>query len=585
MAFDPGNTTDPNALLADLDPEQRQAVTADELPLCIVAGAGSGKTRVLTRRIAWRAATGREDPRRTLALTFTRAAATELGIRLRALGVRDSVRAGTFHAVAWAELRDRWAAEGRSAPALLERPNRLLARVVDTDSATRAAIATELGWARARRIDPDDYAAAAVRAGRTPPFAAERVAAIAVDYEREKRRRGVVDFDDLLEHLAVAIERDAELAAAQRWRFEHLYVDEVQDLNPLQLRLLEAWRGGRPSLCCVGDPNQAIYAWNGADPSLIERFSDRVRGATVVTVDTSYRSSPQILSVANAVLDAGGLGGVRLRAVHPEGPVPAVHRYPDGDAEAVGVARAVLDAHLPGSSWSQQAVLARTNAQLEPIATAMVASGVPIRRDGSGRFSDHPAVRAALRELGTSATDLAETVARLTATADDESGEEARILTRLAELADEYRRTDRAADATGFRSWLAANRDDLDGGDGVALRTFHGAKGLEWRVVHVVGIEDGLVPLSRAVTSEAEAEERRLFYVAITRAERMLRLSWAATRAFSADATPARRRPSPYLSELAGVLRELGEDARPADGSMHLATMRAVLAARRDQEG
>jgi DNA helicase-2/ATP-dependent DNA helicase PcrA len=337
-------------------------------------------------------------------------------------------------------------------------------------------------------------------------------------------------------------------------------------------------------LCCVGDPNQAIYAWNGADPSLIERFADRVRGATVVAVDTSYRSSPQVLSVANAVLDAGRLGGVRLRAVRAEGPVPVVHRYPDDAAEAAGVARAVLDAHLPGGAWSQQAVLARTNALLEPIAGALAASGIPTRRDGTGRFSDHPAIRAALKELGTTAADLAEAIARLAASAEDETAADARVLSRLADLAEEYRRTDRAADAGGFRSWLVANRDDLDGGDGVALRTFHGAKGLEWRVVHIVGVEDGLVPLARAVTPEAEAEERRLLYVAITRAERVLRLSWSSTRSFGDDAKPARRRPSPYLSELAGVLRELGDEARPADGREHLATMRAVLAARRVQE-
>jgi DNA helicase-2/ATP-dependent DNA helicase PcrA len=582
MGSDATPSRESDALLVGLDPAQRHAVTTDAAPLCIVAGAGSGKTRVLTRRIAWRAATGREDPRRVLALTFTRGAATELSVRLRALGVRDAVRAGTFHAVAWAELRDRWASEGRPAPTLLERPVRLLARVVEADRPTLAGIASELAWARARLVDPADYPAAAARTGRRPPIEPWRMSDVALDYEREKRRRGMVDFDDLLELLVAAIDRDPELAAAQRWRFEHLYVDEVQDLNPLQLRLLEAWRGGRPTLCCVGDPNQAIYAWNGADPSLIERFDERVRDATVVAIDTSYRSSPQILSLANAVLDAGRLGGVRLRATHPEGPVPLVHRFPDDEAEAVGVARAVLDAHLPGAPWSHQAVLARTNAQLDPVAAALEAVGVPIRRDGRGRFTELPPVRAALRELGTTGNDLAEAVARLTAAADDGNAEadDVRALARLAELADEYRRIDPRADAAGFRSWLIANRDELDGGDAVAVRTFHGAKGLEWPLVHVIGVEAGLVPLARATTPEAEAEERRLFYVAVTRAERTLRLSWAATRRFGGS-EPMARRPSPYLAEVAPVLHELVDAARPVDGRAHLAAMRAVLAARR----
>jgi ATP-dependent DNA helicase UvrD/PcrA len=593
MRSDGGEATAED-LLTGLDSAQRHAVTCDDLPLCIVAGAGSGKTRVLTRRIAWRAATGREDPRRVLALTFTRTAATELAVRLRALGVREPIRAGTFHAVAWAELRDRWSGEGRAAPALLERPERIVARVVDTDRRTVDGIATELAWARARLVDPDDYPAAAADAGRRPPVPAERLRGIAADYAREKRRRGVVDFDDLLALLADAMERDAELAAAQRWRFEHLYVDEVQDLNPLQLRLLEAWRGGRPTLCCVGDPNQAIFAWNGSDPSLIERFEQRIHGAAVVAIRTSYRSTPQILAVANGILDAGRLGGVRLTAMRPEGPVPIVHRYADGDDEAVGVARAVVDGRLPGAPWSHQAVLARTNRQLESVGAVLEAAGVPVRRDGRGRFVDRPVVRAALRELGTAGADLTESMARLSSTVDELAGHadvdpdaldpdvavDVAALRRLVALADEYRRATAGSDAAGFRSWLVANRDDAEGGDAVSLVTFHGAKGLEWPRVHVVGLEAGLVPLARATTAEAEAEERRLFYVAVTRAADVLHLSWASTRGIG-GARPRARRPSPYLVELAPVLRELVEDAQPADGREHLAAMRAALAARR----
>ena len=588
MRSDGGGPT-PDELLVGLDPAQRHAVTTDELPLCIVAGAGSGKTRVLTRRIAWRVATARDDPRRVLALTFTRSAATELTVRLRALGLREPIRAGTFHAVAWAELRDRWSDLGRAAPTLVDRPERILARVVEAERRVITDIAAELGWARARLVDPEDYPEAAARAGRRPPVPAERLRGIAVDYAREKRRRGVVDFDDLLALLADAMDDDAEFAAAQRWRFEHLYVDEVQDLNPLQLRLLEAWRNRRPGLCCVGDPNQAIYAWNGADPSLIEHFDERVEGAAVVAVRTSYRSTPQVLTVANGILDAGELGGVRLEAVRPEGPLPVVHRYADGDEEALGVARAVVDGRLPGAPWSHQAVLARTNRQLEPVASALEAAGVPVRRDGRGRFTERTVVRAALRELGAPGADLVESMARLSSLADQladdadpEAAGDVAAIRKLAELADEYRRATAGTDGLGFRSWLIANRDEAEGGDGVSVLTFHGAKGLEWPRIHVVGLEAGLVPLARATTAEAEAEERRLFYVAVTRAADVVNLSWASTRRFGA-AKPSARRPSRYLVELAPVLRELVDTARPVDGREHLAAMRATLAARRGE--
>jgi DNA helicase-2/ATP-dependent DNA helicase PcrA len=560
-----------DGLLAGLDDAQREAVTTPALPLCVLAGAGSGKTRVLTRRIAWRCATGADDPRRVLALTFTRAAAVELGTRLRSLGRRDPVRTGTFHAVAWAELRARAAERGRTPPVLVDRPGRLLARVLD-DRSVAAAAATELSWARARCIPLARYPQEAALARREPGIDPERVVAVGEAYEREKRKRHVVDFDDLLEHLTRALRDDPAFAAAQRWRFSHLYVDEFQDINPLQHQLLEEWRGGRDALTAVGDPNQAIYGWNGSDPSFIEHFTDLYPGAAVCAIDANYRSGAPILAVANAVLDAGHLGGVRLRAFRDDGAIPEVAGYDDEDAEARAVARAVLDAKLPGTSWGQQAVLARTNALLEPIEAALVAVGVPVRVRGRTAFHDRPVVRAALRELSAAGARFAGAVAGLAATLPppgalaDEADEplpepgdedaERDDLARLVELAERYLREHPVPEAAGFRGWLLSEVDDTDAGDGVDLATFHAAKGREWQTVHVVAAEDGYVPLGRARTEAAATEERRLFYVACTRAERLLRITWAASRSVGARGTQARSR-SPYLVELAPMLERL----------------------------
>jgi DNA helicase-2/ATP-dependent DNA helicase PcrA len=563
---------EPDTLLAGLDPQQRLAVTIDHQPLCVLAGAGSGKTRVLTRRIAWRCATGAEDAHHVLALTFTRSAARELSVRLRALGVREGVRAGTFHAVAWSELRLRAAEAGRTAPVLIDRPVRFLARVAELDRATLAAVATELAWARARAIDLEDYPDEARRAARRTPLEPGRIVEIGHDYALEKRRRHTVDFDDLLAILADAMADDPSYAASQRWRFRHLYVDELQDLNPLQHRLLEQWRGGRPSLTAVGDPNQAIYGWNGSDPAFVERFTEHHPDGLVVEVDTNYRSTAPILTVANAVLDAGDLGGVRLRAFREGGDVPRVTGYADEGDEAIAVSRAILDAKLPTTSWGQQAVLARTNQQLDAVEAALQAAHIPTRVRGRIPFHELPAVRAALREFTSPGATLADAIGRLAVlvapAGDDPDGpagsgspDDDDPLVQLLAYAEQYRQVHRA-DAAGFRTWLVQEADDTIGGDGVELVTFHGAKGREWRVVHVIGAEDGYVPIAWATTTAQRAEERRLFYVAITRAEDHLNITWSASRR-TAGGRAATRTPSPYLREVGPVLTELGERERP----------------------
>jgi DNA helicase-2/ATP-dependent DNA helicase PcrA len=568
---------DADALLEGLNRAQRAAVTATSSPLCILAGAGSGKTRVLTRRIAWRAATGDLDPRHVLALTFTRKAAGELTERLRSLGLRDRLAAGTFHSVAYAQLRSRWADRGIEPPSLLDRKVGFVARVMPASARDVPPIdvVAEIEWAKARMVDPDRYAQAAVTAGRRPPLDPAEVARIFARYEEARRERRLVDFDDLLRVCRRDLLRDPEFAATQRWRFQHLFVDEFQDVNPLQQALLDAWRGDRLDLCIVGDPNQAIYAWNGADPEALRRFPSRFPDAEVVRLTENYRSTPQVLAVANAVLLGGGRGVDRdgaLQATRPDGPVPTIHSYDDAKAEAHGIARAVRDHHAPGATWSAQAVLVRTNAQIPAIEEALTKAQIPFRVRGAAPLLDQPEVKAALGGLRRARGTFDEALADLASSVDEAVGtgdraEERRAnVDALVQLARDYATVEGTATIPGFLSWLSsttrADQPDRQG-DAVEITTFHAAKGLEWPVVHLAGLEQGLVPIGHARTGEALAEELRLFYVAVTRAERELVCSWAASRRYGTR--DLRRERSPYLDTLAAACTALRAGTDPEE--------------------
>ncbi len=587
-ALSPGVSTvsvvDADALLEGLNPAQRAAVTSAASPLCILAGAGSGKTRVLTRRIAWRAATGDLDPRHVLALTFTRKAAGELTGRLRSLGLHDRLAAGTFHSVAYAQLRSRWADRGIQPPTLLDRKVGFVARLLPAAAKDVPAVdvVAEIEWAKARMVEPDGYAAAATAAGRRPPLDPAEVARVFARYEDARRERRLVDFDDLLRVCRRDLLRDPEFAAAQRWRFQHLFVDEFQDVNPLQQALLDAWRGDRLDLCVVGDPNQAIYAWNGADPEALRRFPKRFPSAEVVRLTENYRSSPQILAVANAVLLGGGRGvdrGGALQATRPDGPVPAVHAYDDDRAEARGVARAVRDHHAPGATWSAQAVLVRTNAQIPAIEEALAAGKIPFRVRGAAPLLEQPEVKAALADLRRSRGTFDEALADLAASVDEAAGtgdraEERRAnVDALLQLARDHAAVEAAPTVPGFLSWLSsttrADQPDRQG-DAVEITTFHAAKGLEWPIVHLAGLEQGLVPIGHARTGEALAEELRLFYVAVTRAERELVCSWAAQRRYGTR--DLRRERSPYLDTVVAACAALRAGTDPVEVGKGVAT-------------
>lgn len=487
-----GQASDGQALLlADLTSSQYQAVTTPAATVCVLASAGAGKTRVLTRRVGYRVAVGTATPEHTLAITFTRKASGELHQRLAGLGLAAPVMGGTFHSLARGQLRRWWADRGAPEPALLARKGRLIGELVTgrpgLQDVSIADLASQVEWAKARLVGPASFPAAAQQAGRDLPADAEAIGALYARYEDEKRRRRLVDFDDLLVRYADALEDDGRFAAAQRWRWQHVFVDELQDVNPLQCRLLLALLGDNEDLFVVGDPNQAIYGWNGADPGFLADFPQRWPQAEVVRLDDNHRSSPQVVAAAAAVLGRQA-GATTVRSSRPDGPLPNLRSYPSEDAEAAGIASELRQARSQGLSWESMAVLARTNAQLSVVSGALGRAGVPFRA--------------------------------------------------MAPLEEEELRLE-----DGARPGPAAT-------EAVTICSFHRAKGLQWPAVWVCGLEAGLVPIAYAVTPAALAEERRLLYVALTRAERDLHCSWARQRR-AGNGAALRRAPSPWLAGLA----------------------------------
>jgi DNA helicase-2/ATP-dependent DNA helicase PcrA len=604
-------TDQSNALLRGLTEVQRAAVLSDAAPLSVLAGAGSGKTTVLTRRVARRLFDGSASAEHSLVVTFTRKASRQLRGRLWRLQVPGPVWAGTFHAAAYAQLRRHWADTGVRAPAVIDDPRRLLRRVLDSPEVagpdTVGAVVAEIQWAQARLLAPGDYAAAARAAGRRTPLPVDHIADLYLRYVEAKRTHGVIDLNDLLTRAAEVLAGDTAVAAASRWRIRHLYVDEFQDVNPAQWRLLGAWLQDRTDLFVVGDPRQAVYGWNGADPTLLDRLPTLLPGTTVLRLDANHRSTPQVIAAARAVLAVGdgdpvaegnpvADNTVSDRALpfspvtdegegRPDGPVPTITGFDDDTDEANAVARWLRVMHRPGRPWSHLAVLARTNARLTPVAEALKATGIPYRmgpveRPGTSMRALLASLRAmpAGRSLRSALADLS---------VPDSAGPGGRRATPwgipsvLARLADEHAVEDPGATVAAFLAWLAAtvgdgDRSEIDPeADAVELSTFHRAKGLEWPAVALVGLEDGLVPISYATSAPARSEERRLLYVAVTRAEEHLWCSWAALRQAAGKEWSCR--PSPLLAAIEGAGTTGGRGDDPARFATHIASLRSRL--------
>lgn len=577
----------PEQVLAGLDPEQRAAAEAVRGPVAILAGAGSGKTRAITHRIAYAVASGAVPAGQVLAVTFTARAAGEMRTRLRTLGV-EGVNARTFHSAALRQLRYFWPqVVGGPLPQLIERKIPLVAAAAGRCGLKASGpelrdVATEIEWAKATVVGTEGYEPAAARAGRQPPVPAPSLARILAAYEELKSERGLLDFEDLLLLTAAALEEHSAVAAEVRARYRHLVVDEYQDVNPLQQRLLEAWLGDRTDLCVVGDPNQTIYSFTGASSSYLLDFPRRHAGATVVRLVRTYRCSPQIAGLANALLSeprsgAQGQGGGpagRLVAQRPPGLPPTFVESVDELAEAAEVARRCAALITTGVPAREIAILYRINATSQAYEAALAAAGVSYLVRGGERFFERAEVRTALRLLrgairstdSGAGDDLMTEVRRLLAVAGwtpepPEGGGAVRerweSLSALGRLAADRAVAEPAATLADFVGELDERvaAQHAPAVEGVTLASLHAAKGLEWDVVFLVGLVEGTVPIVHAVTPAEVEEERRLLYVGVTRARDQLNLSWARSRS---PGSRANRRPSRFLEGLGSA------EGRPA---------------------
>jgi len=521
---------DADALVADLDVDQRRAATAESRLVAVIAGAGSGKTRVLTRRIAYRVATGTAEAAHTLVLTFTREAAGELRRRLPSLGLSERVTAGTFHSVSQALLRQRWADLDERPRELLPDRNRFIAGLPAARGGELDQLQAAVAWACARGLGAAEYRRAVTHGEHRPAIDADRVSAVLEAYTAEKRARGMIDVDDLLGLTIDELRRDAAFRAAVQWRYRHVLVDEAQDLNPLQHRLIDLiCQPG--DLFLVGDPAQAIYGFNGSDPQLLIDVEQHFPGIEIVRLPVNHRCTPQVVAAGAYVLATAGQP-VDVAAARPDGPLVRLADAADETAEAQAVATRLARAD-PGLVRSgHAAVLARTHAALAPVRAALEAAGVPVRHAADGPGSAlTPYLRAAYRmaeanQLRHWAHNHLEESAEIA----DEHPAAAAAMGSVARAVLDYLSEQPTGDGAGLRSWVGTT--DPFGADttGVELLTFHGAKGREWHTVVLVGCETSLVPHRSARTQAAKAEEARLLYVAVTRATDELTISWAARR-------------------------------------------------------
>ncbi|MBR7830075.1 ATP-dependent DNA helicase UvrD2 [Actinospica sp. MGRD01-02] len=590
-----GPMTDPDELLAGLDREQREVARALHGPVCVLAGAGTGKTRAITHRIAYGAATGAFQPNQVLAVTFTARAAGEMRGRLRGLGAA-AVQARTFHSAALRQLQYFWPQTvGGPAPRILESKIPLVAEAasacrIKTDRAALRDLASEIEWCKSTQTAPEDYDSAVAKAQRVPPREAAEVSRVYAAYEEHKRDRGFIDFEDVLLLTIGVLDSRPDVADQVRAQYRHFVVDEYQDVNPLQQRLLEQWLGQRDSLCVVGDASQTIYSFTGATPEYLLGFPDRYKDATVIRLVRDYRSTPQVVGVANALLAAiprdtpAGRRAARARlelvAQRHAGPPVGYTEYPDEAAEAEGVAESIKKLIDRGARPAEIAVLFRINAQSEVYEQALADRGVPYVVRGVERFFDRPEVRQAVlllrgaaRSGGTSDSAAAGGAAGAGEETDDglaatvravlsgsgwspkapagsgRAREQWESLAALAALAEEYAVGHPRAGLADFVRELEerAAVQHAPVVDGVTLASLHSAKGLEWDAVHLVGLTEGLLPITYAETDEQIEEERRLLYVGVTRARETLQLSWALARA--PGGRPSRR-PSRFLDSL-----------------------------------
>lgn len=572
--------------LDQLDEDQRVAATAPRGPVCILAGAGTGKTRTITYRIAHLIDQGFVVPQKVLAVTFTSRAAGEMRDRLRTMGI-GGVQARTFHAAALRQLRYFWPQVAGDLPwTLIDNKFPLVARATRTvglepDKELVRDLLGEIEWAKASLITPEGCAGAIENSHREPPAAAEKVAAVYKRYEEAKTSpEGMaLDFDDLLLHVAGALENAPAVAEEFRNQYQTFVVDEYQDVTPLQQRVLEGWLGQRDDLTVVGDANQTIYSFTGATPDYLLNFSRTYPHGTVVKLQRDYRSTPEVTDLANTVISkaTGREAGTRLelQGMRDPGPEPTFASYPDEPSEARDVAAQIKKLIAAGTPAREIAVLYRINAQSAVFEQALSDAGVVYQVRGGEGFFTRPEIREAINVLvsATRRNDLPDdpvAVAKaafaplgLSATEPEGARQRERwqTLNALVELIADIVRTGEATDLPGVLGSLRqrAEAKQPPAVDGVTLASLHAAKGLEWDAVFLAGLVEKTLPISHAIKAGDDQieEERRLFYVGITRAREHLHLSWSLARQEGGRASRERSR---FLD---GIAPQLDVEAAP----------------------
>jgi len=584
-------TVDAEAILAGLDAEQRQAAESTLGPVCLLAGAGTGKTTAITHRIAYGVATGVYSPGRVMALTFTARAAAELRGRLRMLGT-TGVSARTFHASALSQLGYFWPQTvGGLMPSILDSKGRLIAQAADSqklklDTAMLRDLAAEIEWRKVSMLTLDQYAAALPGRAIAAAIDPDKLVALHQAYEEVKDARRQLDFEDVLLATAGMIESEPWVAQQVRQQYRFFVVDEYQDVSPLQQHLLELWLGERQDVCVVGDASQTIYSFAGASSSYLLGFGTRYPNATVLQLESNYRSAPSIVAVANRLM-RGRSGALELRpagfdtratpspTTQPtealRNDTPQVRAFPSDSTEARAVASSIVELIEGGARPQDIAVLYRINVQGAALETALSDAGVSYQLRGATRFFELPEVKQALMMLkGAAVASLGEPLFKtvsdvLRSLGWTQNPPESRGAVRdrwdslnaimgLAEAAPAGTTIRQFVDELYERA-AAQHEPALDA---VTLATLHSAKGLEWENVYLVGLSEGYLPITYAKTDEAIDEERRLLYVGITRARKRLALSWAA----SGQGRSGERVPSRFLEEL----RSRTPDAHPRSG-------------------
>lgn len=551
----------PEELLNALDPDQRAVATQVAGPLAVLAGAGTGKTRAITYRIAYGAAVGAFDPSNVLAVTFTQRAAFEMRHRLAQLGV-PKAQARTFHSAALRQLRHFWpTVVGGPLPDVIPHKASLVAASaaslgITIDRTNVRDIAAEVEWAKVSMVDAAHYASRVARLRRDVPAGLDAgdMARLLDVYEDAKNERGVIDFEDILIYLCGMLQERADVASIVRKQYRSFVVDEFQDVNLLQARLLDLWLGGRHDVCVVGDVAQTIYSFTGASPDYLTGFGRKHPGARIVELTRDYRSTPQIVSLANDVLAHSSQreGTVRLSSQREGGAQVTYRTYDDDRAEAEGVAASIADLIDAGMAPHSIAVLMRTNGQSQAFEEALGARGIPVAVAGGKPFFARDDVRTAISRLRAAAAAATDTGSVGEIVRDVLSG-----VGWAPEAPSGQAGSERWSNMNAIVGWaddsqaqtLPAFVAELDervayqvepDKAGVELATIHAAKGLEWDAVFLVGVAEGLLPISYAKTAAAREEERRLLYVAITRARDLLTVSWARSR--GADGRGKRKR-------------------------------------------